>query len=143
MGSMGCNQTPCGDLYQPPSKSNMSFFAIFELVIMIVVAVLCVVELIHFLGDGEDFSVIKFLVLIDDILVVLALGYIVYGLFCGITSGKIKLGILLFAVAAILAMVIIVLELNQSTKNVWYKIFQFCIYLFLAFILWQQAARIP
>ena len=100
-------------------------------------------ELIHFLGDGEDFSVIKFLVFIDDILVVLALGYIVYGLFCGITSGKIKLGILLFAVAAILAMVIIALELNESTKNVWYKIFQFCIYLFLAFILWQQAARIP
>ena len=52
---MSCNNTPCGDMYQPPSRSNMSIFAIIELVIMMVVAVLCFVEVVRFIGDGEKF----------------------------------------------------------------------------------------
>ena len=140
---MSCNNTPCGDMYQPPSRSNMSIFAIIELIIMMVVAVLCFVEVVRFIGDGEKFGYLKFLVLVDDILAVAALCYIVYGLFCGITSTKLKLGIMLFALAAIVAMVIILLEINEGVgKKIFYKIFQFCIYLFLAWILWQQAARL-
>ena len=141
---MGCESTtPCGDIYQPPSRSNMSIFAIIELVIMCVVAILCLTELFRFLGDGKDFNTMKFLILIDDILVVLALGYIVYGFICGFTSQKIRIGIYLFGFAAILAMVIIVLEINEGVGNkMLYKISQFVIYMFLAWILWQQASRI-
>ena len=140
---MSCNQTPCGDMYQAPSRSNMSIFAIIELVIMMVVAVLCFVEVVRFIGDGQKFGYIKFLVLVDDILVVAALCYIVYGLFCGLTYAKLRWGIMLFIFAAILAMVIIVLEINEGVGDkIFYKIFQFCIYLFLAWILWQQASRL-
>ena len=140
---MSCNQTPCGDMYQPPSRSNMSIFAIIELVIMMVVAVLCFVEVVRFIGDGQKFDYIKFFVLVDDILAVAALCYIVYGLFCGFASSKLKWGIMLFVFAAILAMVIIVLEINKGVGDkIFYKIFQFCIYLFLAWILWNQAARV-
>ena len=142
---MCCNETPCGDIYAPPTRGNMSLFAILELVIMAVVAVLCIIELVRYLGDGQKFDFIKFLVLFDDILVVLALGYIVYGLFCGITAGKIKIGIILFVVATILAMVIIVLQIIKRKvvgDKIWYKIAEFIIFLFLAWILWKQAARL-
>ena len=48
----GWNQTPCRDIYNPPSRSNVSIFAIIELVVTGVVAILSLVELIDFL-DGD------------------------------------------------------------------------------------------
>ena len=138
------NQTPCGDMYQPPTRSNLSLFNIIELVIMLVVGILCAIELVDILQNIKTIQVYGVLTLIDDILVVVALIYIVVGLFCGLSNYQIKWGIFLFACAGILAMVIIVLEINGSSgKNVWIKILQFILYLFLTWILWNQAARIP
>ena len=138
------NQTPCGDIYQPPTRSNLSLFNIIELVIMLVVGILCAIELVDILQNIKTIQVYGVLTLIDDILVVVALIYIVVGLFCGLSNYQIKWGIFLFACAGILAMVIIVLEINGSSgKNVWIKILQFILYLFLTWILWNQAARIP
>ena len=138
------NQTPCGDMYQPPTRSNLSLFNIIELVIMLVVGILCAIELVDILQNIKTIQLYGVLTLIDDILVVVALIYIVVGLFCGLSNYQIKWGIFLFACAGILAMVIIVLEINGSSgKNVWIKILQFILYLFLTWILWNQAARIP
>ena len=140
------NQTPCGDMYQPPTRSNMTLFNIIELVIMIVVGILCAIELIDILASIKKISTYGLLTLIDDILVVAALIYIVVGLFCGFTNYQVKCGIFLFATAGILAMVIIILEINSSStsgKNLLIKILQFILYLFLTWILWNQAARIP
>ena len=138
------NQTPCGDMYQPPTRSNLSLFNIIELVIMLVVGILCAIELVDILQNIKKIQLYGVLTLIDDILVVVALIYIVVGLFCGLSNYQIKWGIFLFACAGILAMVIIVLEINGSSgKNVWIKILQFILYLFLTWILWNQAARIP
>ena len=72
----------------------------------------------------------------------IAVCYLLYGLFCAVSSRNIKIGILLFVVGAVLAMVIIALQINQGAKEIWFKIFQFIILLFLTFILWQQAARV-
>ena len=138
-----CNQTPCGDLYNPPSRNNMSLFAIIELVIMIVISILCLIELVNCLGSiKKGFSTIQMLVIIDDILIVAAVCYLIYGLFCSLSARNIQIGILLFVIAGVLAMVIIILKLNGSSGNVLYQIMQFIILLFLTWILWNQAARV-
>ena len=136
----GCNQTPCGDLYAPPSRNNLSLLAIIELVIMLVVAVLCAIELVHIFGNKLDY--IGILVLIDDIVIVAAICYIVYGLFCSFTGNQMKIGILLFVVGGILAMVILVLQISKGGQDILYKILQFILFLYLTWILWNQAARL-
>ena len=138
-----CNQTACGDLYNPPSRNNMSLFAIIELVIMIVISILSLIELIDCLGKiKQGFGTIQMLVIIDDILIVAAVCYLIFGLFCSLSARNIQIGILLFVIAGVLAMVIIVLKLNGSSGNVLYQIMQFLILLFLTWILWNQAARV-
>ncbi len=134
-----CGQSPCGDIYSPPSRHNMSLFAILELVVMIVVGILCCIELFD-LFKNDDMDLIVFLVLLDDVLVVCALAYIIYGLFW--STLKVRTGIYLFFAGAVLAMVIIVLELDRGTKKVLYKIAQFFIFLFLSYFLWKQANRL-
>ena len=139
----GCNQTPCGDLYDPPSRNNLSLLAIIELVVMLVVAILCAIELVTFFNKGGSFDTIGTLMLIDDILIVAAVCYIISGLFCAFSGNQMKIGILLFVIGGILAMVIIVLQLSGTTNsNVLYKILQFILFLYLTWILWNQAARL-
>lgn len=142
MGITCTNQTPCGDIYQPPSRANMSLFSIIEIVIMVVVAVLCLVELCDVLPNEKFRDIIPFLIIIDDVLIVAAVCYLLYGLFFAASSRNIRIGIFLFIAGAVLAMVVIVLQINRSSKDIWYKIFQFIILLFLTFILWQQASRL-
>jgi len=108
----GLNQTPCADLYSPPSRNNLSLLAIIELVIMLVVAILCALDLIDFFDHGGSLNHITgILTLIDDIIIVAAICYIIYGLFCAFTSYQMKIGILLFVVGGILAMVVLILQI--------------------------------
>ena len=134
-----CGQSPCGDIYSPPSRHNMSLFAILELVVMIVVGILCCIELFD-LFKNDDMDLIVFLVLVDDVVVVCGLVFIIYGLFW--SNLQVRKGMYLFFAGAVLAMVIIVLELDKGTKKVLYKIAQFCIFLFLSYFLWKQANRL-
>ena len=141
----GWNQTPCGDIYNPPSRSNMSFFAIIELVIMGVASIICLCELFDFIQhDKKGGDLIKFLVIIDDILIVCAICYIIAGLFFSYCGGsKLKIGILLFVGAGLLAMIILVMQIIKGVGDeIFYKIFQLLLYLFLTFILWKQQERL-
>ena len=141
----GWNVTPCGDIYNPPSRSNMSLWAIIELVIMGVVSILCLCELFDFIQhDKKSGDLVKFLIIVDDILIVCAICYIVAGLFFSYCGGsKLKIGILLFVGAGILAMVILVLQISKGVGDeIWYKIFQLLLYLLLTFILWKQQERL-
>ena len=142
----GWNQTPCGDIYNPPSRSNMSIFAIIELVIMGVIAVLSLVELLDFLsGDKDSNGMIQVLVIIDDIIIVAAVVYIIIGLFVSVCGGRnLKMGILCFIAAGILSMIILVLQISDGVKGkeLLFSIFKFIIYLFLTFILWNQYTRL-
>ena len=133
--------TPCGDIYQPPSRTNMSLFSIIQIVVMIVISILCLYELVDII-NSQKFTTTRTLALIDDIVIVAGICYLLYGLFFAASSRNIRIGILLFVVGAVLAMVIIVFEINQGTREIWLKIFQFVVLLFLSFILWQQAARL-
>ena len=143
-GGRPINLTPCGDIYNPPSRNNMSLFAIIEVVIMGVIAILCLLEFIDCLGNFKNgYSTIQTLILIDDVIIVVAVCYLVYGLFFVVSSRNIRIGILLFVLGGILAMVVIILQINNSTgKNILYKLFEFIIILFLTWVLWNQAARV-
>ena len=133
--------TPCGDIYQPPSRTNMSFFSIIQLVIMIIVSILCLYEFFDILR-AKRYDTIGTLTLIDDIIIVVGVCYLLYGLFCAASSRNIRIGMMLFVGGAVLAMVIIVLEILGTANKIWLKIIQFIILLLLSFILWQQAARV-
>ena len=142
MGMVGIDHvTPCGDIYMPPSRTNMSLFSIIQIVVMIVISILCLYELVDII-NSQKFTTTRTLALIDDIVIVAGICYLLYGLFFAASSRNIRIGILLFVVGAVLAMVIIVFEINQGTREIWLKIFQFVVLLFLSFILWQQAARL-
>ena len=106
---VGWNVTPCGDIYNPPSRSNVSIFAIIEIVIMGVVAILSLIELVDYINGDKDCSgMIKTLVFIDDIVIVIAGVYVIIGLFF-LGGSKTRIGILCFIFAGILSMVILVL----------------------------------
>ena len=141
---MSCNQTPCGDLFQPPSRNNMSFIAIIELVVMGAVSVICGMDLYHVLDTkGSNLGFKEILNVIDDVLIVAAIIYIIYGLFCACASDKLRMGIYLFALGGIIAMVLIILELNGNSRDsLLFLILKFCIIFLLTWILWNQAARV-
>ena len=140
---VGWNVTPCGDIYNPPSRSNVSIFAIIEIVIMGVVAILSLIELVDYINGDKDCSgMIKTLVFVDDIAIVIAGVYVIIGLFF-LGGSKTRIGILCFIFAGILSMVILVLQINEGVGDeLLYSIFKFIIYLFLTFILWKQYSRI-
>ena len=140
---MSCNQTPCGDLFQPPSRHNMSFIAIIELVVMGAVSVICGMDLYHVLDTkGSNLGFREILNVIDDVLIVAAIIYIIYGLFGACASDKLRMGIYLFALGGIIAMVLLIFEFQKSSDSLLFLILKFCIIFLLTWILWNQAARV-
>ncbi len=142
-----CGQGPCGDIDRPPSRSNNSLFAIIELVIMGVVGVLCLVDLvrlIQWMGDHKDWDVIEILRIIEYGLIVAGLVLIIIGIFCSPSQYQIRTGILCFCVGTILAVVILVLLINDDRTNdtLVFNIFYMIFLIFLAYILWRQSSHI-
>ena len=132
----------CGDLERPPSRSNMSLFAIIELVIMGVLAIFCLVELINlFKSDARMNDVMTILKIIVDILIVVGLCLIVYGLFCAMSPSPIRSGILCYLLAALISLVVIVYCLiNGGVK--FYQFVYAIFLLFLAYFLWRQSGHL-
>ena len=142
-----CGQGPCGDIDRPPSRSNNSLFAIIELVIMGVVGVLCLVDLvrlIQYMGDHKDWDVIEILRVIEYGLIVAGLVLIIIGIFCSPSQYQIRTGILCFCVGTILAVVILVLLINDDRTNdtLVFNVFYMIFLIFLAYILWRQSSHI-
>ncbi len=126
---------------------NNSLFAIIELVIMGVVGVLCLVDLvrlIQWMGDHKDWDVIEILRIIEYGLIVAGLVLIIIGIFCSPSQYQIRTGILCFCVGTILAVVILVLLINDDRTNdtLVFNIFYMIFLIFLAYILWRQSSHI-
>ena len=142
-----CGQGPCGDIDRPPSRSNNSLFAIIELVIMGVVGVLCLVDLvrlIQWMGDHKDWDVIEILRIIEYGLIVAGLVLIIIGIFCSPSQYQIRTGILCFCVGTILAVVILVLLINddRTSDTLFFNICYMIFLIFLAYILWRQSSHL-
>ena len=142
-----CGEGPCGDIDRPPSRSNNSLFAIVELVIMGVVGVLCLVDLvrlIQWMGDHKDWDVIEILRIIEYGLIVAGLVLIIIGIFCSPSQYQIRTGILCFCVGTILAVVILVLLINDDRTNdtLVFNICYMIFLIFLAYILWRQSSHL-
>ena len=117
----------CGNLDSPPSRHNMSLFAIIELVIMGVVGVICLIELVHVLQNGnfKYWGIIEYLKVVVDALIVIGLVLILIGLFCSPSQYQIRSGILCFCIGAILSIVITVLIIMDG-KNQDQMLYNIC-----------------
>ena len=136
-------QGGCGELERPPSRSNMSLWAIIELVCMGVCGLLCLVEIINIFNSDKSLDVWLILRLIVDFLVVIGLCLVIYGLFCGMSANPIRTGILCFVVGCILDLVILIYGFIVNKDALTFYGFCYIVLLiFLAYILWLQSAHI-
>ena len=132
----------CGDLERPPSRSNMSLFAIIEIVVMGVLAVCCLVELVDLFKSNASMSnVFTILRIIVDILIVVGLCLIIYGLFCAMNPSPIRSGIICYLLAAIISLVVLVYCFVKG--GVTFYQFVYAIFLLLlAYFLWIQSGHL-
>ena len=132
----------CGDMYRPPSRSNMSLFAIIEIVIMGVLGVICLVELINlFQSNASMNNVSTILRIIVDILIVVGLCLIIYGLFCAMSPSPIRSGIICYLLAAIITLVVLVYCFINGGVT-FYQFVYAVFLLFLAYFLWIQSGHL-
>ena len=138
----------CGNLDSPPSRQNMSFIAIIELVIMICVGIVCLVEVITLLQSKISFTLIPILKVVVDGLIVAGLVLVLIGLFCSPSQYQIRTGILCFCTGAILSVVVTILVLLNVDKNyqqsetVGYNICYIIVLVLVSWILWRQSYHI-
>ena len=133
----------CDELERPPSRSNMSLWAIIELVIMGVCGVLCLVELIDILNSGKSLNnVYLILRIVVDALIVIGLVLIIIGLFCASGPSSIRSGILCFVIGAIITLVVLILDIVNGEKLTFYSFCYIVLLFFLAYLLWRQSAHL-
>ena len=138
----------CGNLDSPPSRQNMSFIAIIELVIMICVGIVCLVEVITLLQSKISFTLIPILKVVVDGLIVAGLVLVLIGLFCSPSQYQIRTGILCFCTGAILSVVVTILVLLNVDKHyhqsetVGYNICYIIVLVLVSWILWRQSYHI-
>ena len=138
----------CPELDKPPSRTNMGFLQIIELIIMGVVGILCFIDLYYMIKAGSGPWTI--LGIIVDGLIVGGLCCIIYGLFadrcllpqlsrCAYTS------IYCFFAGTIVQVVCIVYFMIKSPgtiENWLINLIKVVILVFLAYVLWRQSANV-
>ena len=133
----------CPELDKPPSRTNMGFLQIIELIIMGVVGILCFIDLYYMIKAGSGPWTI--LGIIVDGLIVGGLCCIIYGLFCNKKKKKIRIGIYCFFAGTIVQVVCIVYFMIKSPgtiENWLINLIKVVILVFLAYVLWRQSANV-
>ena len=138
MSSCSCSWK---DLEVPPSRAHMGVFQIIELAVMLIVGILSIYDLFNYLK--YDFTLWTVLVIVMDACIIAGLVFIIIGLFCS-GSNKIKTGIILFFVGAVIAITMIIQNLITDSKlDVWLlDLVKGAILVFLAIILWKQSGNV-
>ena len=138
MSSCSCSWK---DLEVPPSRANMGVFQIIELAVMLIVGILSIYDLFNYLQ--YKFTLWSVLVIVMDACIIAGLVFIIIGLFCS-GSNKIKTGIILFFVGAVIAIAMIIQNLITDSKlDVWLlDLVKGAILVFLAIILWKQSKNV-
>ena len=138
MSSCSCSWK---DLEVPPSRANMGVFQIIELAVMLIVGILSIYDLFNYLQ--YKFTLWSALVIVMDACIIAGLVFIIIGLFCS-GSNKIKTGIILFFVGAVIAIAMIIQNLITDSKlDVWLlDLVKGAILVFLAIILWKQSGNV-
>ena len=141
-----CVITSCGDLDSPPSRHNMSLLAIIELVIMAVVGIMCLIELVDTINysNPKYWTIIEYLKVVVDALIVIGLILILIGLFCSPSQYQIRSGVLCFCIGTIISIVITVLVIirKEEKDRLFYNICYIILLVFLASILWRQSGHL-
>ncbi len=141
MSSCNCN---CSELENPPTKGNMGVFQIIELALMIIVGVLCVVDLFQFFKYNTTFNLWAILIIVMDVCIVVGLVLIFIGLFCAVGSRKIKTGIILFFVGALIAIVFIFYNIFNAFTFEYFivELVKGALLIFVAILLWKQSNKL-
>ena len=139
-----CQGGACGDLERPPSRSNMSLWAIIELVCMGVCAVMCAVQLGEMFSNrgNQSLQTWEIIQIVIDALIVIGMVLILVGLFCSPNASTIRSGILCFVVGAIASCVVTIYYAVDSEKVNFYTICYVVLLIFLAYILWVQSSHL-
>ena len=136
-------QGGCGDLERPPSRSNMSLWAIIELVAMGVCALFCLMQLIDLFNSNANMkNVWTILTIVVDALIVVGLVLVVYGLFCAVGAGTIRSGILCFVVGCIVELVVLIYAIVNGERLTFYGFCYIVLLIVLAYILWRQSGHL-
>ena len=138
MSSCSCSWK---DLEVPPSRANMGVFQIIVLAVLLIVGILSIYDLFNYLQ--YKFTLWSVLVIVMDACIIAGLVFIIIGLFCS-GSNKIKTGIILFFVGAVIAIAMIIQNLITDSKlEVWLlDLIKGAILVFLAIILWKQSGNV-
>lgn len=133
----------CGDLESPPSRSNITFWAIIEIVAMGVVGVLCCMNLIDFFNyhSGRNLSAWDVIFIVVNAVVVVGLVFIILGL-CMPKASAVKTGITCFLIGCICFLVLIIYGLTQGDKFNFWSLCEIIVMVFLAYILWKQSSHL-
>ena len=139
----GCCGSSCPEMDNPPTRGHMGVLQIIELVIMGIVGILAIYDIINILGYPFNFWTV--LTLFADGAIIAGLIFIVIGLFCSTSTGKIRVGIYCFFGGTILNIILIVYYLiyASQTVEVWLiGILKVAILIFLAYVLWRQSKNV-
>ena len=139
-----CQGGACGDLERPPSRSNMSLWAIIELVCMGVCTVMCAVNLSTIINNkgNRSLDTWEIIQIVIDGLIVIGMVLILVGLFCSPNASTIRSGILCFVVGAITSVVVTIYQAVDSGYVNFYTICYIVFLVFLAYILWVQSSHL-
>ena len=130
------------DCLTPPNKSSLGLFQIIELIIMAVCGILCAAELIDIMNsDLKHETVYLVLLIVADVFVVVALVFVIWGLFCG-TSNNIRTGIICFVVGCLCLVVKTILLIVNGYKISAWELVHLILLIFISYVLWVQASRV-
>ena len=129
----------CGNIYTPPSRSNMTIWGIVELVVMVLIGVSCLLNVLHTLGSHIDtLSIIWF---VGNGFGVAGLVFVILGLFfTGVYHFRI--GMICFFISIIIAIVYIVFQILSGYEIYFATIVYLCLDIFMAYVLWVQSGHL-
>lgn len=137
-----CNNT-CGDLETPPSRGNITFWAIIEICAMGVVGVLCAVNLINFFDNqgSKRLDAWDVIFIVVNALVVIGLVFIILGL-CLPRANYVKTGITCFLCGTLCFIVLIIYGITEGDPFDFLSFCEIVFMVFLAYILWKQSSHL-
>ena len=129
----------CGNIYTPPSRSNMTIWGIVELVVMVLIGVSCLLNVLDALHYKMNLWTIIWFV--GNGFGVAGLVFVILGLF--FTGGyHFRIGMICFFISIITAIIYIVIMIIDYQSVYFSTIIYLCLDIFMAYVLWVQSGHL-
>lgn len=132
----------CGNFSDPPQRSNITIWAIVELVAFVVYGCLAIGGIVAFVKNFSSSPVSGILNFVSDGCFIVAMVLLIWG-FCKDDQNKLKLGLCAFGLGSLLALAVFILGLVFGFKGIYViTIFKGAIGGFLCFMIYKQYKKI-